>query len=142
MMVVTGAEERAVDLVVGQRGAVIGNLAVTHHDRSIDQRGKGAELVGHQDDGDTATLQGGEGVGERLLVGQVDAGGGLVEQQQIGLAGQGASNEGSLLLPPESTLTPSRRRSRRPTTSRASLIAARSRGAGAARAGDGPGARC
>ena len=39
-----------------------------------------------------------QGVGERLLVGQVDAGGRLVEDEQVRLAGQRAGDEHPLLL--------------------------------------------
>ena len=44
------------------------------------------------------SLSAAERVGERLLVGQVDAGGRLVEEEQVGLAGQGAGDQHPLLL--------------------------------------------
>ena len=44
------------------------------------------------------SLSSAERVGQRLLVGQVDAGGGLVEEQQLRLAGQRAGDQHPLLL--------------------------------------------
>ena len=43
-------------------------------------------------------LEPAERVGERLLVGQVDAGGRLVEEEQVGLAGQRPGDQHALLL--------------------------------------------
>ena len=100
-----GGRRRAWSCVVGvrgdllrQRGTVVGDPAVAHHHRPVDQRHHRAELVGDEHDGRAALLEAAERVGERLLVGQVDAGGGLVEQEQLGLAGQRAGDEHPLLL--------------------------------------------
>ena len=101
-MVVVGvclAEVGVVHLVVGQRGAVVRDPAVAHDDRPVDQRRHLAELVGDQHDGAAAVLELAQRVGERLLVGQVDAGRRLVEEEQVGRADQGPGDERPLLLP-------------------------------------------
>ena len=54
--------------------------------------------MGDQHDGRAARLQGAEGVGQHLLVVQVDAGGRLVEEEQLGVAGERAGDEHPLLL--------------------------------------------
>ena len=82
-----------------ERRPVVGDPAVAHHHRAVDQRRHRAELVGDQHDGGAAGLEGGERVGEGALVAEVDAGGGLVEHQQVGLPGERASDEDTLLLP-------------------------------------------
>ena len=92
------AEVGAVHLVVGERGAVVGDAAVAHHDRPVDQGGQRAELVGDQHDGRAAGLEHRERVRERLLVGQVDAGGRLVEEEQVRGPGQRPGDQGALLL--------------------------------------------
>ena len=47
----------------------------------------------------SALLELAQRVGQRVLVGQVDAGGRLVEEEQLGLAGEGAGDQHPLLLP-------------------------------------------
>ena len=93
------AERRVVHGVVGQRRAVEGDPSVAHHHGPVDQLGQRPELVGHQHDRGAAALQLGQRLGERQLVGQVDARGRLVEEEQVGLAGQGAGDQHPLLLP-------------------------------------------
>ena len=44
------AELGVVHLVVGERGAVVGDATVTHHHGPVDEVGQRAELVGDQDD--------------------------------------------------------------------------------------------
>ena len=92
------AEVRVVHGVVGQRRAVVGHPAVAHHDRAVDQAGQRAELVGDQHDRGAALLEPAQRRGEGELVGQVDAGGGLVEEEQLRLAGQRPRDQGPLLL--------------------------------------------
>ena len=57
-----------------------------------------AELVGDQHDGGAAVDEGLQRVGEGLLALHVDPGGGLVEDEQVGYAGQGAGDQHPLLL--------------------------------------------
>jgi hypothetical protein len=92
------AEARVVDLVVGEWGAVVGHPAVTHDDRSPHQLGERAQLVGHEHDGRAPRAQLAERGRQRELVGQVDAGRRLVEEEQLGLPGEGAGDEHPLLL--------------------------------------------
>ena len=60
---------------------------------AVDQRRHRAELVGDQHDRRTAVRQQAQGFGQGLLAGQVDAGGRLVEDEQLGLAGQCARDQ-------------------------------------------------
>ena len=82
-----------------ERRPVVGDPAVAHHDRPVDERRQRAELVGDQHDGGAAVLEAAQRVGQRLLAGQVDPGGRLVEDEQVGLAGERAGDQHPLLLP-------------------------------------------
>ena len=84
--------------VVVEGQPVVHDPAVPHHDRAVDQRRHRAELVGHQDDRGTALLEVAQRVGQGTLVGQVDPGVGLVEEEQLGPAGQRPGDEDALLL--------------------------------------------
>ena len=95
---VRAAEVGVVHLVVGQRRPVVADPAVAHHDSTVDQPGQRPELVGDQHHGGAALLEPAQGPGERDLVGQVDAGGRLVEEEQLGLAGQCPRDQRALLL--------------------------------------------
>ena len=81
--------------------------------------------------------EGGQGVGERLLVGRVDAGGRLVEEEQVGLAGQRAGDQHPLLLAAGElgdAVAGARRRARRGSSARSTRPGRRG-AAGAAGAG-------
>ena len=81
-----------------ERRAVVRDPAVAHHHGPVDQRRQRAELVGDQHDRGAPVRAAAQRVGEGLLVGQVDAGGGLVEEEQVGLAGQRPRDQRALLL--------------------------------------------
>ena len=127
-----------VHLVVGQRRAVVRHPAVAHHDRPVDQRRHRAELVGDQHDRGCRAPSWPQGVGEDLLVGQVDAGGRLVEEEQL-RARRPAPGRSAPAAAGRRTAgeTPSLARSASPTTSSASSMAV---AVGAARAGAAAGA--
>ena len=59
----------------------------------------GGEVVGGDDDGCAAGGDIAEGVDEVVVGDGVEGGGGLVEQQQVGFAGEGAGDQDALLLP-------------------------------------------
>ena len=109
-------------------GAVVGDPAVAHHHGPVDERRQRARARGRPARSSRrAALSWPQGVGERLLVGQVDAGGRLVEEEQLGLAGQGPGDQHPLLLAAGQRARRRRgpgRRGRRPSS--ASSIAARS----------------
>ena len=97
----------AVDLVVvgvvglgerRERRTVVHQPAVAHHDRAADEVGQRAELVGDQHDRRAARHQTAEGGRERLLRLHVHARGRLVEDEQVGCAGQGPGDQNPLLL--------------------------------------------
>ena len=87
-----------VRLGLGERRAVEGDATVTHDDRPVDERLHRAELVRDQDDGGAARLEDAQRVRQGLLVRHVDAGSRLVEDEEVGLAGQGAGDQHALLL--------------------------------------------
>ncbi len=78
-------------------GPVVRDCARFEHDGAVDQLAQRAELVGHQEDRRSFQHESVQEVGKYLLVLVVDPGGGLVHDQQLGLGGQCAGDEGALL---------------------------------------------
>ena len=88
-------------VVEGVQGrSVVGDPAVAHDDGPGDDRRQRPHLVGDQQDGRAACDETLDDAGEALLAGEVDPGGRLVEDQQVRLRGQRASDEDPLLLTP------------------------------------------
>ena len=82
----------------GPGRAVVGDAPGAEDDHAGDDRGGRSELVGDEQDGGARRRQRGQGVGQGLLVLGVDAGGGLVEDEELGVAGQGSGHEDPALL--------------------------------------------
>ena len=102
--------------------SVVDDPAVVHDDGPVHQRRQRAQFVRDQQDRAAAVDEPVERGGERLLAGRVDAGGRLVEDQQVGLAGQGPGDEDPLLLAAgervDLVAAPGRRARRRPARRR------------------------
>ena len=81
-----------------RRRAVVLDAAVGHDDRPVEVLLERTELVRHEDHGRAGVGEPPEDACHRLLVGEVDAGVGLVEEECLRLAGQGAGDERTLLL--------------------------------------------
>ena len=79
-------------------GSVVSDPTVRHQHHAVDQRFERAEFVRDEHDGDAAFRQRTKAARQRLLIGQIDTGGGLVEQQYVWLACQRAGDQGALLL--------------------------------------------
>ena len=98
VMVVVAVEVGGRHVGARERRAVVRDPPVAHDDRAVDERRHRAELVGDQHDRGAPDREGLERVGEHLLVGQVDTGGRLVEEEQLRLAGQSPGDQDPLLL--------------------------------------------
>src|SRR3954454_3045050 len=80
-------------------GGAVEDDAAADEDDALDESPHGAELVGDVEDRDTESLvQLAEERAESLLRVDVDTGGGLVENEELRLAGEGLRDEGALLL--------------------------------------------
>ena len=122
--------------------SVVGDAAVVDDHRPADQWSQRAEFVGDQQHRAAGVDEGAERRGECLLADGVDAGGRLVEDEQVRCAGQGAGDQSRCCWPPERLATGSRARSASPTAATASATAARSAAPGGAQdaaAGQPPG---
>jgi hypothetical protein len=96
------------DMVVGRigvmpdgrrRSPVVDDPSVAQDHGAVDERRQGSELMQDKEDGGAVRMQCGEGVGERALVGEINTGHRLIEDEQIRSRGQGASDKDPLLLP-------------------------------------------
>ena len=76
----------------------MGDATLVHDDGPADHRSQRAQLVGDEQHRSAVGDEVAQRAGERLLAGRVHPGGGLVEDQQLRLAGQGAGDQGALLL--------------------------------------------
>src|SRR5262245_24512806 len=79
--------------------SLVHDLSIVDDDGPAHQWLQRAELVGDEQDGPSTMDKYVEGLGEDLLTGRVDAGGGLVQYEQVGLGGERAGDERALLLP-------------------------------------------
>ena len=106
------------------------------HPRWISRPASGADLVQHDDQRGPARTSSVSDARPAPLVGQVDPGGRLVQDQQVRLAGQGPGDQHPLLLPARQLRQLGRRPGpARPTASRARATAARSSGRGGTKGG-------
>ena len=86
-------------LVAGTwRWAVVRDAPVAQHDRAVDQRCERAELVQDHHDGRPGVVQAADRLDERRLGRDVDAGRGLVENQEVWSANERARDQDALLL--------------------------------------------
>ena len=72
--------------------------ALVDHYAAVDDRSQRPEFVSHEEHRAALVDEPTQRRGERLLAGRVDAGGWLVEHQQIRVPGEGAGDQCSLLL--------------------------------------------
>ena len=79
-------------------GAGVDDLAVLQDDRLIDEMAKCAELVGDHPDAGAFAKKCLEEVGEHFLAVLVNAGEGLVHDQEVATTGESAGNHDPLLL--------------------------------------------
>src|SRR4249919_2444496 len=82
----------------GRRCPIVDDPSVTKDDGAVDEGGQWSKFVQDEKDRGAVGVQPGEGVGQRALVGEIHPGHRLVEDEQIRLSRQGASNEDPLLL--------------------------------------------
>src|SRR5699024_5549663 len=99
---VAGQTEDLTDEVTGDdlvRGTVGHHPAFVHHDQACGEPGGLCEVVQHGDDGAPAPVQPPEELQQVVLVGDVEVGGGLVQQQHTGVLGEHHRHPRALALP-------------------------------------------
>ncbi len=79
-------------------GAVADDATFPQHHGPVDQRAERPDLVQHHEYGRAGGDQVAEQLGENALVFEVDAGGRLVEDEEVGLPGQSPRDQYPLLL--------------------------------------------
>ena len=87
-----------VDLLELRGWPVEGDAAPVDDDDPRDDWFKGLELVGDDDLGDPLSGEPGEDFRENVLVGDIDAGSGLVHEEDLGVSGQRPGDEDPTLL--------------------------------------------
>ena len=80
-------------------GAVGGDPSLHEDDGALNDVGQFAHLVQHGDEGEPSFVQRGESIGKGLPGGAVDAGQGLVEDEQARVSHKSARDEDALRLP-------------------------------------------
>lgn len=94
------AEEFGEDGGGEARGGIVKVESAAEASGAIAAGGDGSDVVADDDDGDAECgVDGSDEFGEAVLPGDVDADGGFVEQEDAGLAGDGAGDHGALDLP-------------------------------------------
>ena len=81
-------------------GALFDNLAFVHHGHVVGYLGDDAEVVGDEDDADMVPLlERPQQLEDGLLHGDIECGGRLVGNDEVGVADEGHGNHDTLLLP-------------------------------------------
>src|SRR5665647_862056 len=98
VVVVEGRSRGRLPQLVIRRKAIEGDPALVDLDDAGEDSAQGLELMGDDQHRCSARGQSGENLAQDLLTGQVDAGGGLVHDQDVGLGGQGPGDQHATLL--------------------------------------------